>query len=48
MVKDMPNRKSFNTTEEYNAWFRQYWQTRRKKQRKYMREYRKRQKQACG
>lgn len=38
----MPDRKRFKTREEYNAWFRRYWATRRKKQRKYMKDYRRR------
>jgi len=44
----MPDRSAFRTKTEYNAYFREYWKTRRRKQRKYMREYRKRLKETTA
>lgn len=37
----MPNRKQFNSNEEYNKWFREYREKNREKLRQYNREYNK-------
>lgn len=41
-LREMPDRKYFDSNREYNEYFRRYWSTRRKKQREYMRAYRRR------